>query len=161
MPECLETIIRHVVQDIQLENRKQGNEKVQNDVRDAVSAAGYVVDQQDTGCFLKSRMPVWQQYSENGLAVKETVARRIINLVVYEPDKHTPVALIEVESELAHMSSKTNKFNPGCYAVASIARDATGKPFDSYNSVETNGRSNTISGDGTGQRPISKTRGRG
>jgi hypothetical protein len=126
----LETIIRKAIPKRQPGARKGGRDLVQPAIQRALKEAGYVVDYEDSCCFLRAGMPVWQLYSSGAHIVDATAGRRAIDLVVYGPNNRSPVALVEVESDLANMGSKAG------YAVASIAYDARGQPFDSYKSVE-------------------------
>jgi hypothetical protein len=137
MSNDFEAIIQNAIPEWQPGTRKEGKRKVCRSVRNALEKAGYVVKEEDSLCFLRAGMRIWRRYSNDGLIVEETRRRRLIDLVVYDHSNNcTPLALVEVESDLAHMGSKTNKLRKGSYAVASIARDARGQPFNSYNSVE-------------------------
>ncbi len=137
MSDDFETIIQNAIPEWQRGNKKEGERKVCRFVRNALAKAGYYVDEKDRLCFLRAGMRIWRRYSDDGLIVEETRRRRLIDIIVYDhPNSRIPLALVEVESDLADMGSKRNKFSKGSYAVASIARDARGQPFNSYNSVE-------------------------
>ncbi len=137
MSEEIAMIIRDAIPERQVGRNKEGEAKVCRVVGGALTKAGYFVDEKDREHFLAAKMRIWQRYSPEGLIVEGTARRRIIDLIVYDnTNARTPLALVEVESDLAHMSSTTNRFSKNCYAVASIARDAAGQPFNSYNSVE-------------------------
>ncbi len=128
MSGCLAEIIRNAIPEWQCGNEKQGKSKVQPAIRDALKASGYSVDWEDGRHFLQAQMPAWQQYSNGAVCYP---ARRLkIDLVVYDGNGAKPIALVEVESDLANMGSKTG------YAVESIARNCGGQPFNSYNSAE-------------------------
>jgi len=124
------TIIRNAIPERKPGANKGGNNRVDPAIQYALESAGYDVDSKDSRRFLRARMPVWQRYSSGGYIVDPTAGRRIIDLVVYDPNSGIPIALVEVESDLAHMGTN------GDYAVASIAHDARGQPFNGYKSVE-------------------------
>jgi hypothetical protein len=126
----LATIIFNAIPEWQ-PGAKKGDSVVHPEVLLALTQAGYDVDNKDSRCFLQKRMPAWQRCSNGGYNVECPIGRLQIDLVVYDrSDLSIPVALVEVESDLADMGTK------GDYTVASIAKDAEGQPFDGYKSVE-------------------------
>lgn len=103
---------------------KVGRELQRLIAKDLVDA-GFEVDCEDTRFLLWPGIPVWRGLHGE---ITPTTARRKIDIVVYSNDKL--VALIETESDLNDLGKR------GTYNVLSIARDASGSPFNSYNSLE-------------------------
>jgi hypothetical protein len=88
------TIIRKAIPK-RLPGAKKGGQKiVQPAIQRALEVAGYHVDYEDSRCFRRSGMPVWQLYRSGGHIVDATAGRRAIDLVVYDPNSHAPVALV-------------------------------------------------------------------
>lgn len=111
---------------------KTGKSILQPAIADALQSAGFEVDKEDCGQFLKSRMPVWR--SKDTGQIVPTFGRRKIDVVVYQEGK--PVALIETESDLNDLRSEGVTSRRGHYDVFSIGRSSVGSFFHSYNSLE-------------------------
>lgn len=111
---------------------KVGKSVLQPTIGDALRGQGFVVDREDAGQLLSAGMPVWR--SKDDGQVVPTKGRRRVDLVVYEDGM--PIALIETESDLDDLRTSGVTRRNGHYDVASIAKRADGRYFDSYNSVE-------------------------
>lgn len=87
------------------------------------------MDLHDTRGFYPTGVPPWR-LGDNSL---ESATRRFIDVVVYDSSGRL-AALIESEDDIGDIALP--EWLPRRYAVRSVARDATGKYFDSYRSIE-------------------------
>lgn len=111
---------------------KAGKSLLQPTIANALRSAGFVADEEDSEQLLRSGMPVWR--SKDDGTVVPTKGRRRVDIVVYRDGNL--VALVETESDLNDLRVAGVTRRNGHYDVASIAKDADGRYFDSYNSVE-------------------------
>ena len=111
---------------------KCGRDLLHDVVAKSLTSAGYTADKEDTGEFLKGRMPVWR--SKDTGEIEPTTARRRVDIVVYRSS--SVVGLIEIESDLNDLRLAGTTRRSGHYDVWSIARAASGRYFDSYKSLE-------------------------
>lgn len=111
---------------------KMGSTVLQPMLAEALSAAGYIVDVEDSREVLRSKISVWR--SKDTGEVVPTAARRRVDLVIYAGTELA--ALIEVESDLNDLRLTGVTKRNGHYDVASISKDRDGEYFDSYNSLE-------------------------
>lgn len=112
---------------------KVGRRLLQPSIAAALRQAEFDVDEEDERGFMAPGMPPWRSKA-TGLPAA-TRSRRRIDLVVYSEGQ--PVALIETESDLAHLRKPgIVSTASGRYDVQSIAFDADGRPFESYMSLE-------------------------
>ncbi len=112
---------------------KIGKKYLQPVVGQAIERNGFKVDYEDSEVFLGSALPVWRD--KNSMKVEQTVNRRKIDIVVYDT-AGCALALIETESDLDDLKQHGVSKRNGHYDVFSIARDASGKYFHSYKSLE-------------------------
>jgi hypothetical protein len=111
---------------------KSGKELLQPTLAIALREAGYTVDVEDQGIFLRAGMPVWR--SKDDSTIEATRGRRRVDLVVYSGS--AAVALIETESDLHDLRSVGVTRRRGHYDVWSIAKTAGGEYFHSNKSLE-------------------------
>ncbi|HEY4943596.1 MAG TPA: type I restriction enzyme HsdR N-terminal domain-containing protein [Rhizomicrobium sp.] len=132
--ETVRNLIHEVVKDLptELTAGKCGQKVLQPKLATALNNAGYNVDKEDMGVFLRREMPVWR--NKNTGEIEDTKARRLIDIVVRRNGR--PVALIEVESDLNNLQRQDTGRQDHRYNVLSIARSADGLHFNSYRSLE-------------------------
>jgi len=111
---------------------KTGYSQLQPQIAALLRSRGFEVDEEDSGRFLKSKMPVWRSKDTN--EVVPTRSRRKIDIVVRRDAEL--VALVETESDLDDLKEHGVTKRNGHYDVFSIARDGDGNWFNSYNSLE-------------------------
>ena len=98
-----------------------------NSLKDALQAAGYEVDPQESRRLLPNGLSVWRY----GVWIEPTPGRRKINMVLYRDGNL--VALVESEEDLNDVK-RGDSF--GRYFVQSLAKTSTGVYFPSYKSLE-------------------------
>jgi hypothetical protein len=103
---------------------KTSAEMVEPAIVSALSQAGYTCDPQDTRRVYPGRVPTWR--TADGIV--ESKARRRIDVVAYCGNEIA--AFIESESDLGDLTFPV--WSCKGYAVYSIARNATGRHFESY-----------------------------
>lgn len=111
---------------------KMGTNLIQPKLGEALTAAGYTVDLEDSKKVLRDNIPVWR--SKDSGEVVPTPRRRKVDIVVYKDDQLA--ALIEVESDLNDLQLPGGRKKKGRYNVFSIAKNGDGEHFNSYNSLE-------------------------
>jgi len=111
---------------------KMGKAVLQPAISAALRSAGFVADEEDTEQLLQPGMPVWR--SKDDGKVVPTKGRRRVDIVVYKYGELA--AMIETESDLGDLKLSGVTRRNGHYDVLSIAKNADGAHFDSYNSVE-------------------------
>ncbi len=108
---------------------KQLHEDIAAELRKVTS---FRIVKEDPAQFLQARMPVWRDKHSDEIV--PTINRRKIDIVVY--DGNTPIALVEVESDLDDLQPTGVSRRKGHYDVFSIAKSADGFHFHSYKSLE-------------------------
>jgi hypothetical protein len=111
---------------------KTGESLLKGRVADALNAAGLFADVEDSRQFLRDRMRAWRS-RETG-RVEQTSGRLRLDVVVYRGE--VPVALVETESDLNHLTREGATKQGIRYDVHSIARSRGGRFFYSYKSLE-------------------------
>lgn len=111
---------------------KCGRDQLQPLIARELAAQSFMVDMEDARQFLSRGMPVWRS-KDTGL-IEETSGRRRVDIVVYV--EAAPVALVETESDLDDLRLTGVTKRNGHYDVYSIARDSSGRYFNSYKSLE-------------------------
>lgn len=114
------------------EDRKLGKSLIQPHVGNILRDSGFEVDFEDGACFFPPQIPAWRDKKTEKIV--ETRGRRKIDLVVRSSD--TVIALVEIESDLNDLRESGVSSRSRHYDVFSIARDAEGRYFDSYKSLE-------------------------
>jgi len=128
--DALEDIIRSAVRGYPV-GPKSGNH-LHRHLHGRIMAAGLDPDFEDSRGFLRPGEAVWRD--KHSGKVVETAGRRRIDLVVRDGSR--VIALIEVESDLNDLRETGVSNRSGHHDVFSIARNADGAWFDSYQSLE-------------------------
>ena len=131
MKEHLRLTITQAISALSI-NGNCGNKLLHPVVADALRAAGYEADKEDTKRLLGAGLPVWR--SKDSGEVERTQGRRRVDIVVYKQGRL--VALIEIESSLDDLCQLGVSRRNGHYDVSSIARCASAIFFNSYKSLE-------------------------
>ena len=124
----LDQLLQDVVDRHEYTPGKKSSERVlTSSLKDALEAAGYEVDSQDSRKLLPNGLSVWRY----GEWIEPTPGRRKIDIVVYRDGELA--ALIESEEDLNDVKLGESF---GRYFVQSLAKTSAGAYFPSYKSLE-------------------------